>query len=295
MKQLRPRDQRQGSHPGAANVSMMNRTEENMTAYQRNERNRRLISAMLLFTLVLSMFGNIGPALKGFDLGFVSTASACQPGKPCEDAPGQTKTETETIEVVPGTLVNNGGQVIQGNGNGVVTQALEGTNNATVTLIVQPDTVLNLPENTNATVIIAGATDADTASDLTSNTATNTATANSAVTQTTTTSGGNPHLVDPVLLEAFEATLNFGCGTGASHSNVGCWNHFTMTTLYQVKNNGTLKPVCRDTSNANNELVRDNGGWLVILSKFYIGVQNEEYELGPIYQCGGNPKGGTVK
>lgn len=33
MKQLRPRDQRRKSHPGATNVSMMNRTEEENEHY----------------------------------------------------------------------------------------------------------------------------------------------------------------------------------------------------------------------------------------------------------------------
>lgn len=221
-------------------------------------------------------------------LGITTAAAKCDPATNpnCPtDAPGQEPVTPPTsgpVTVVTGTLVNNGGQVVQGNGNGVLNQALAGTNNATVTIIVSPDTVLNLPATTNATVIVAGATE-DAASDLTGDAAT--------IVSNTANTGGNPHLVDPVLLEAFEATLNFGCGTGASHSNVACWNHFTMTTLYKVQRNGTLKPVCRDTSNANNELVRDNGGWAVILSKFYTGVQNGTYELGPTYQCGGNPNG----
>lgn len=95
-------------------------------------------------------------------LGITTAAAKCDPAKndncPTE-APGQqpaTPPADEPITVVTGSLVNNGGQVVNGNGNGVVNQALDGTNNATVTIIVSPDTVLNLPEGTNATVIVAG-------------------------------------------------------------------------------------------------------------------------------------------
>lgn len=95
-------------------------------------------------------------------LGITSAAAKCDPAKsdncPTE-APGQQPAEAPTsdsVTVVSGTLVNNGGQVVNGNGNGVVNQALQGTNNATVTIIVSPDTVLNLPEDTNATVIVEG-------------------------------------------------------------------------------------------------------------------------------------------
>lgn len=94
-------------------------------------------------------------------LGVGTAFAKCDPAKndncPTE-APGQqsaTPPADEPITVVTGSLVNNGGQVVQGNGNGVVNQALAGTNNATVTIIVSPDTVLNLPEGTNATVIVA--------------------------------------------------------------------------------------------------------------------------------------------
>jgi hypothetical protein len=96
-------------------------------------------------------------------MGITSAAAKCDPQKnpncPTE-APGQQPADTPTsdsVTVVSGTLVNNGGQVVNGNGNGVVNQALQGTNNATVTIIVSPDTVLNLPEDTNATVIVEGA------------------------------------------------------------------------------------------------------------------------------------------
>ncbi len=110
----------------------------------------KLFNALLILALMLGT------------LGITSAAAKCDPEKnpncPTE-APGQqpaTPPADEPITVVTGSLVNNGGQVVNGNGNGVVNQAIAGTNNATVTLIVSPDTVLNLPEGTNATVIVEG-------------------------------------------------------------------------------------------------------------------------------------------
>jgi len=110
----------------------------------------RWTNALLVLALMLGTLG-IGTA-----------AAKCDPAKNSNcstEAPGQQPADTPTsdsVTVVSGTLANNGGQVVQGNGNGVVNQALTGTNNATVTIIVSPDTVLNLPEGTNATVIVEG-------------------------------------------------------------------------------------------------------------------------------------------
>lgn len=241
---------------------------------------RRFVSALLLFAMVFGMFGF-----------FVPPAAACQPNKPCADAPGQVKqdapvvvtVDAKDVNVVPGTLTNNGGNTVNGNGNGVVNQALQGTNNATVTIqVTSLEEAPQLPANTNATIIVvAEEADADASAAGTTQVGTTTVSTTQVGTTNTTSNGGGSinHTMEELL--AFESTLTFTCGAGASHSSVACWNHFPISNLYRA--NG--KPYCGDTSNANNELTRTNGGWLVKLDQLLTKVEEDKLNYGPVHTC----------
>ncbi len=265
---------------------------------------RRAISAALLFTLLLSMFGNVGPALKGLNLGMVSTASACQTGKPCEDAAGsptvqepkEEKVVTVDIEGVQAEVIalnNNGGGTPNLNAKGVQTQALTGSNNSTITLSVPEGTTLNLPANTNATVIYVSDSDitivdAASVTDISSGLpgGTNNIPGVGNTDNNGNHNGSNPHVYTVEELTLFAETLGFNCGENATNANVACWNYWYITNLH--RENG--QPVCASTGNANNPLIKDFGGWLIKLSMIKSRVDDGKYEFGETYTCGGNNK-----
>jgi hypothetical protein len=102
--------------------------------------------------------------------------------------------------------------------------------------------------------------------------------------------GSNPHVYTKEELEAFALTVGMDCGESAIVSNVSCWNHWVISTLWQPIGNDQQHPVCSDTSNANNVLIKDYGGWLVKLSMIKAKVDEGTYVYGDAHECGGNGK-----
>lgn len=274
-----------------------------MTTYLQNQNVRRAFSAFFLLALLVSMFsGTVGR----LDLGMVSVASACQADKPCADSNG-TPTITEpkkkddvvtvTIDDVQAevvSLTNNGGGTPNLNAQGVQTQALTGSNDSTMTLSVPEGTTLNLPANTNTTVIyyvsdsdvtiVDAASIANTSSGLP--VGTNNLAGVGNVDNNGNHNGSNPHVYTVEELTAFAETLGFDCGENATNANVSCWNYWYITNLH--RENG--QPVCGSTGNANNPLIKDYGGWLIKLSMIKSRVDDGKYEYGETYTCGGNSK-----
>lgn len=239
-----------------------------MPTILKSESLRRALSAVILLALVFSMFGNVGPALKGLNLGMVSLAFACKDGKPCEDAPGQVaKTEEPPAEV---PLVNNGGQTLPDNAvaNGVANQPQNQP--AQEPAIASAPTTENLVVSSN--VGLPGGT--------------NNLPGVGNVNNNGLHNGGNPHVYTTTELQAFAQTLGFDCGENATNSNVACWNYWYITNLH--RENG--QPVCASTGNANNPLIKDYGGWLIKLSMIKSRVDDGSYTYGETYTCGGNSK-----
>lgn len=234
---------------------------------------RRALSAVLLFTLLLSMFGNVGPALKGLNLGMVSTASACQPDKPCADAPGQVaKTEEAPDESAP--LVNNGGQTLppQAVANGVANQ----------------------PQNQPASEPVIANAPATEESNASSDTGlpggTNNLPGVGNVNNNGQHNGSNPHIVDQAILESFLLTLSVECPYPSSEAAVDCWNHFVFNNVYTI-NGGNVHHDCRDTGNANNPMLKPNGGTVVKLSMLYLDVMYGRAYIGDPQSCShGGPR-----
>ena len=269
----------------------------------KNQNVRRAYSAFFLLALLVSMFsGTVGR----LDLGMVSVASACQTGKPCEDANGsptiQEPKEEEVVTVDVGdvqatvvSLSNNGGGTPNLNAQGVQTQAINGTNNSTITLSVPAGTQLDLPAETNATIIYTN----EVIESILSNSSlssgglpggTNNLPGVGNVNNNGQQNGGNPQIVEPAILAEFLTTLSVECPYPSSDAAVDCWNHFVFNNVY-TENGGNIHHDCRDTGNANNPMLKPNGGTVVKLSMLYWDVYYGRAFIGEPTSCShGGPR-----
>lgn len=249
--------------------------EGNMTNIK-NQNVRRAYSAFFLLALLVSMFGGTVGRL---DLGMVSVASACQTGKPCEDANGsptiQEPKEEEVVTVDVGdvqatvvSLSNNGGGTPNLNAQGVQTQAINGTNNSTITLSVPAGAQLTLPAETNATVIY---TEILTSGDPTDTTLGNTTEVSAyddvmdgshtvsphGKPEYCTTSETNAELSYAEFVALARSWSQFW-QPNEDHTVYG-WAHYVIPVYTEGPNGWSIQYV--ETSNSDNELVTGRGGW----------------------------------
>lgn len=261
---------------------------------------RKWLGALIIIPMMLAMFGKPTPA-----------AAKCDPTKsdncPVE-APGQivnttdTDTETPSGQVIPDNAVANGLTKTDDTAK-PAPDGWTNTGSGADWKVIVDNSVTNPSGDTRIVELLADNTDYAVNTDVGSGVViTDTGTVilpgvgNTDNNGQHNGTGNNPNVVPLEDLLDFLAMLGFDCGTGASNANVACWNHYPPSNLWKINgSNGSpfAMPICFDTGNSNNPLIRDYGGFLIKASHWYHQVNdapngNHQYPrmvVGEVHSC----------